>query len=140
MSNKGFASITFVVVFLIIVVILLEVFTIYEIYRSTKNDIDQILNMVLNNSFNKGLRESVSIIEESSAVSLFDKKLHELSSRKEYKDKVNITFTKKEVSSYPAYFGCEGFIQITPTFIKGFDINGLKIELPFKTSAFIQLK
>lgn len=140
MSNEGFTSITFIAIFLILLVILLETFTIYEVYRSTKNDIDQILYIVLNSSLNKELRESASVIEEDVAIALFDEKLQMLSSKKKYKDKVDITFTEKEASSYPAYFTCKGYIQIAPIFVRGLKVKDLNIKLPFESSAFMQIK
>ena len=133
-------SITYIAIFLIILIILLEILAIYEVYRSTKNDIYQILNIVLNDSLNKELRESISTIDENSAMSLFNEKVNILSSKKTYKDKVNIFFTQREISSNPAYFSCQGYIQIAPTFSERLGVDDLAVKLPFRMSAFIQIK
>ncbi len=140
MNESGFASITFIAVFLLILTFTLEIYFIYEAYRAVKVDIDQVLHIALNDSFNKELREGISTINTSEALTLIDQNIQSITESKSYKDYVEVNFTQKNIYSNPASISCEGNLEILPFFTKGFGIENLSIKLPFRSSAFVQIK
>jgi len=139
-NNKGFASITFIAVFLIMLTLVLEIFFVYEAYRAAKVDIGQTLHIILNDSFNKDLREGISTIDVNKAMSLIDNEINSLLDNKIYKDYVEIVFTERDISSYPASIICKGNIKINPMLTKGLGVDELSLTLPFKSKAFVQIK
>ncbi len=133
-NNRGFSNIAFLAVFFVLLVLVLEVFTIYQQYSFCLTEGEVIVTTALNRAIMKVSREGETRVSQSCLIEEITHLAGERTSQREGLGELKL----ERIETTDNSVLCQGKIIIRPAFVGRIFPGDWKVILPFRISAALQ--